>query len=622
MDEKSRKLTSTSLNFRQLYRRLRHQGTTQWITLLLIVSGIGLFMVSTPLNSYVYRRGQYAGRPQKTADDEPGNGNALVGEAGSLPDGSDDINDEETPVFSGSGFWDGVDWDEPLEVPERYTKKLPKLEVENGVEDIEVPLPNGDLQVFTIFFQETIPEGTSKGDVLLLHTVQYHSDTWVKVDTLKILAAMGYRATAIDLPGFGHSQGSVLMGHRAVTFISSFLQTHEMKSPMIIAPGMAGSYAFPFVMSAPHQVRALIAISPTSLDKYSGENYRDLKVPLLLLYGSRERAPSKFAETLLSNSTSAQVKTLPASTQNTIYVDQPDEFHRLMYVVISRLEAYEAKLAQARMTIVRPPVVTLDPAETPPPEVIMNLRGDIEVINQTRTISNETWADWFGKIRDKYGIDENGQLTIPLTDLSYNSSSQQSLQTLQLNPAIITSSPEEANRLAESFGDYKMQQAVAQPLDTLSLQKEFDKVQELAAVASVKAKPQIDSHQSGGEVNRDALPGEEAAHSTERPVASVVRNMPNVPPEMMRQHQFMSSYPEGMDEKAFLKAQSDAAMKSVGQAQSDLTPAPYFVQRPGSATQSSEQSKGTDDTNQQLTHFAQQPQIAPLVPPQTTSNKS
>ena len=106
-------------------------------------------MVSTPLSSYVYRRGQYAGRAKIPLDDEANNENGIDGAVEKKSDNVDDINDEKPPFFSGTGFWDGVDWQEPMEVPERFTNKLPYLAIENGQEDVEVTVQDEIMHVRT-----------------------------------------------------------------------------------------------------------------------------------------------------------------------------------------------------------------------------------------------------------------------------------------------------------------------------------------------------------------------------------------------------------------------------------------------------------------------------------------
>lgn len=56
-----------------------------------------------------------------------------------------------------------------------------------------------------MFFREVgaTRTGSSSGgfSILLLHGAYSSSDVWVKTKTLQLLAALGYRTIAVDLPG-------------------------------------------------------------------------------------------------------------------------------------------------------------------------------------------------------------------------------------------------------------------------------------------------------------------------------------------------------------------------------------------------------------------------------------
>jgi len=52
-------------------------------------------------------------------------------------------------------------------------------------------------------YRETLPPDSSSVDrsVFFLHGASFSSNTWEDIKTLQLVAAMGYRAVAVDIPG-------------------------------------------------------------------------------------------------------------------------------------------------------------------------------------------------------------------------------------------------------------------------------------------------------------------------------------------------------------------------------------------------------------------------------------
>lgn len=70
----------------------------------------------------------------------------------------------------------------------------------------EVKMTTGTVQVdgckAPLFYRQSEPaSGQVKTSVLLLHGIRFSSENWLNIGTLEVLAKLGCRAVAIDLPG-------------------------------------------------------------------------------------------------------------------------------------------------------------------------------------------------------------------------------------------------------------------------------------------------------------------------------------------------------------------------------------------------------------------------------------
>jgi pimeloyl-ACP methyl ester carboxylesterase len=80
--------------------------------------------------------------------------------------------------------------------------------------------------------------------VFLLHRASFSSQTWRELGTLTLLGNQGYRAVALDLPGFGKSQSIHTNPSR---FLLTFMQQLKLTPPVIVSPSMSGRYSLPLV---------------------------------------------------------------------------------------------------------------------------------------------------------------------------------------------------------------------------------------------------------------------------------------------------------------------------------------------------------------------------------------
>jgi len=58
----------------------------------------------------------------------------------------------------------------------------------------------------TVHYKETVPSSGDSVDrsVFFMHGASFSSKTWQDIKTLQLVAAMGYRAVAVDIPGTFH----------------------------------------------------------------------------------------------------------------------------------------------------------------------------------------------------------------------------------------------------------------------------------------------------------------------------------------------------------------------------------------------------------------------------------
>lgn len=138
--------------------------------------------------------------------------------------------------------------------------------------------------------------------VLCIHGVGGWAENWR--ETLAGLAAAGYRAIAIDLPGFGESDGvrgaRYFRGPDALyaRMVAGTLDALGLRDAHVVGHSLGGAVAYMGVVSAPDRVRSLTLVAPGGLGLDLPWTLRLGSVPLVgsVLSGrSREAARAALA---------------------------------------------------------------------------------------------------------------------------------------------------------------------------------------------------------------------------------------------------------------------------------------------------------------------------------------
>lgn len=165
---------------------------------------------------------------------------------------------------------------------------------------------------------------TSGMPVLLLHGMRYSSETWRELGTLRALADAGYRAIALDLPGFGASEASDIEAER---FLASVIPLLTGRPAVLVAPSMSGRYAFPLLLDRPSYAAGFVPIAPGGIDLYK-DRLAQIETPTLILWGESDEIISPAGADLLAEKLPHSQRLIVPGGRHAFYLDSPDLFHR------------------------------------------------------------------------------------------------------------------------------------------------------------------------------------------------------------------------------------------------------------------------------------------------------
>lgn len=190
-----------------------------------------------------------------------------------------------------------------------------------------------------IFYREVLPlHRAHRVEVVLLHGKAFNSHTWEQLGTLQLLAQRGYRAVALDLPGFGNSAPSKEASTEAgrAELLERVLRDLEVHNAVLVSPSLSGRYALPFLIRGHHHLRGFVPIAPASTQNYTQEQFWAVKTPTLILYGELDR--------ILARESLRQLRHLPnhsvvklRDAGHACYLHKPQDFHLVLLAFLDHL---------------------------------------------------------------------------------------------------------------------------------------------------------------------------------------------------------------------------------------------------------------------------------------------
>jgi len=197
---------------------------------------------------------------------------------------------------------------------------------------VALPAADGAALGSEVRVLETGEQGAST--VVLLHGARFDADTWRELGTLERLADLGWRALAVDLPGFGRSPRPAGRTD-AHEELDGLFEALGVGRAVVVAPSMSGRHALGLLERRPERFLGLVAVAPVVPEGFAAPP-PERAPPALVVCGSADRLVSAQQADALGEALGAHLVELEGAS-HACYLDRPEAFHRALTAFLEEL---------------------------------------------------------------------------------------------------------------------------------------------------------------------------------------------------------------------------------------------------------------------------------------------
>ncbi|MDY0351084.1 MAG: alpha/beta hydrolase [Desulfobulbaceae bacterium] len=169
--------------------------------------------------------------------------------------------------------------------------------------------------------------------IVLLHGMKFQAADWQKIGTLQKLAAEGFHAAAVDMPGFGKSPACALDHERVLLGLLAELNLNRV---VLVGPSMGGRIALEFALRHPSSIAGLVLVGAVGVDD-NRNRLSSITAPTLIVWGGEDRVAPLAHCDLLHTSIAGAKKFIIAGASHPCYLDNPEKWHRELVAFLHEL---------------------------------------------------------------------------------------------------------------------------------------------------------------------------------------------------------------------------------------------------------------------------------------------